>query len=387
MQIRRMWNQCCLILLFFCQGEPNFRLLGDSPSPQRKRINAITGKNELWNNGKTVNRVVNQTVSSCKSYNSLMLHTYILRTGRKFSALKIIILLTIWLPSWRFGWGVAIVTWQESSAWGLERGASDECIRRRPIPTPPPPDFSSCRAEECWLVEHTYNLNCQQKELREVDELLWARLTRRDPSPAEGQQVWPLLPTFQASSAWAECVFQNSEVQQQQQQQQQKNPDLLSLKFLGMSVERCPANKTCWDKLASAGQSCRFRSTRCSEQESHVTFWHLGAFLSSWNSSPSTPTCPFRRWELVHTASKCHFIRTAESPAAMNSVQKCHTPPIRLRSDCTENSHRHARAQKLLGGGTKEKLTMPKETSRKHSIHNTATISLFYIKKTIKFWK
>lgn len=212
--------------------------------------------------------------------------------------------MSVELPSWRFGWGVAVIRMSQE-VW----------------------------LEELWISDQKKRLLV---ELQEADGLL---------SKVPG-----------------------------------KVPSRLSFSLALNSV------KTWWNKLVSAAQSCRFLP---SLKNSHITSWRLRALFPVEIALSRPSKVPLKEMKLVHTASKCHFIHTAEYLSTMNSVQEFNAPPIRLPSDCTEilaetREHRNSSSGRRHRK-KKNNLTMPKETSRKHSIHNTATVSLFYIKKNQNF--
>lgn len=84
---------------------------------------------------------------------------------------------------------------------------------------------------------------------------------------------------------------------------------------------------------------------------------------------------PLKELKLVHTASKCHFIHTAEYLSTMNSVQEFHAPLIRLRSDCTESLAETREHRNSSSGRRHKKKTKKQTTSRclKKPLENTAS--------------
>lgn len=102
-------------------------------------------------------------------------------------------------------------------------------------------------------------------------------------------------------------------------------------------------------KVASAGQSCRFLSAHYSKIVRH-TFWQLRVFFPAEIVCPALPPVSLRfpLRDEVHTASKCHFIHTAEYLPAIKSVQEFSYSSDPFAFRLYRNSHRDARAQKLL---------------------------------------
>lgn len=102
---------------------------------------------------------------------------------------------------------------------------------------------------------------------------------------------------------------------------------------------------------------------------------------------PALPPVPLRRFPLRHEVSS-HRFKVSFYSYGLKSVGHEQRARILYSSHLfafrsNRNSHRDAQAQKqfIWEEAQKNNLTMPRETSRKHSIHNTATVSLFYIYK------
>lgn len=143
------------------------------------------------------------------------------------------IIITIWPPSWRFGWGVAIVTWKEISARGLERRRF-WWVNQKSVYT----RFSFHHFHQIsWVARQTNvdwrNTGFQQKKLQEVDGLLGGNLAKLQDN--NSWAMGPLLPTCQTSSTWVGYVFHNFEVRCK------CKPYRFWLKFPGMSVGKVPS--------------------------------------------------------------------------------------------------------------------------------------------------
>lgn len=289
------------------------------------------------------------------------------------------IIITIWPPSWRFGWGVAMVTWKEISAMGFGEKTllmSESEIRPYPLFfSSLSPDFLSCQADERWLAEH---------RLPTKEATRSGRALRRESSQAAGQQQ---LSDGSAAPDLSNVINLSwTRFPQVPGNVGGKGAQLALFCFALKSI------KTWWHKLASAAQSCRVLPAHCSKIVRHITFRHLRAFFPAELVPPALPPVPLRfplRDEVSSHCFKVSFysygwISVGHEQRAGISYS---SHPFAFR--WYRNFHRDAWAQKQLiwEEAQKKQLTMPKETSRKHSIHNTATVSLFYIKKTIKFWK
>lgn len=117
----------------------------------------------------------------------------------------IIIIITIRPPCWRFGWGVAIVTWKEISAWGLERRRF-WWVNQKSVYT----RFSFHHFHQIsWIARQTNvdwrNTGFQQKKLQEVDGLLGGNLAKLQDN--NSWAMGPPLPTCQTSSTRVGYVF------------------------------------------------------------------------------------------------------------------------------------------------------------------------------------
>lgn len=145
---------------------------------------------------------------------------------------------------------------------------------------------------------------------------------------------WNTLTAFISAGACTGCCWRCCFNCCESGTKEETSPELHGLDFFKqLEKMKCLRKR----KLKDLPQlhSCAVFS-RAVTQKWCVTFWRLKCFLQ--RSDPTSPSwLPFKRWNyFTPLQSVILFIRLNICLSVMNSAQELHTPPIRLRSGCTE---------------------------------------------------